>query len=66
MSKQHNIGRKSHVAQEAELQQNMPSIDQEMSNQPTRPSVHGRHISQRSKKEPPIKPSRRHKPTRIM
>jgi len=66
MSKDTNMGRASHLSQEAALQQNLPSVEAEVGDQPTRPTVHGRHISQNSKKEPPIKPSGTGKPRRIL
>jgi hypothetical protein len=66
MGKQQNMGRRSHLEQEAELEQNLASIEQEIGDQPARPSVHGHHISQRSKKEPPIKHTRSGKPHRLM
>jgi len=68
MSKQHNMGRGSHLSEEAERQESLVDINDEVLNdkQPTRPTVHERHISQNSKKEPPIKPNHGGKPIRVM
>jgi hypothetical protein len=43
MGKRQNIGRGSHLAQEAELQQNMPEVEAEIGEQPTRPTTHAHH-----------------------
>lgn len=60
------MGRGAHLSQEAELQQNLPGIDDEIGDQAIRPTVHAHHVNQGSKKEPPIKPSRRGRPHRII
>ena len=40
MPKSHNMGRKSHKVQAAELEQNMSGMNDELGTQPTRPTGH--------------------------
>lgn len=57
MTKNHNMGRRSHLEKEAELQEELPEIKQETGDQLVRPTLHAHHIDKGSKKEPPVKPT---------
>ena len=52
MTKQHNMGRKSHHAQDAQFNQNIKGLNDEIGEQPTRPSVGKQHPTKSSKEEP--------------
>jgi hypothetical protein len=52
MTKNHNMGRKSHHAQDAQYNQTMAGLSAEIGPQPTRPTV-GRQQSTKSSKELP-------------
>ncbi len=55
MTKNHNMGRKSHHAQDAQYDQNMSGLNEEITDQPTRPSV-GKQQSTKSSDEEPRQP----------
>jgi hypothetical protein len=52
MTKQHNMGRKSHKAQDAQLDQNLKGLQQDIGAQPTRPYVRQRQAKKSSGDEP--------------
>lgn len=60
MPKAHNMGRKSHHAQDAELEMNQPAIDAaDITDQPTRPMQHPSKSTKSSREEPMRRHSRR-------
>ena len=52
MTKNHNMGRKSHHVQDAQFDQNMAGLADEIGPQPTRPTV-GKQQATKSSKEIP-------------
>lgn len=56
MSKNQNMGRKSHHAQDAQYDQNIKQLDEEIGSQPTRPTV-GKQQATKSSKEQPRNPN---------
>jgi hypothetical protein len=65
MAKNH-MGRRSHLAQDVQFDQNSDGIDREVGDQPTRPTVHHHQATKNPKKEPPMKSSRTTKPHRAL
>jgi len=59
MTKNHNMGRKSHLAQDNELNQNRPAADAELNSQPTRASQHPQQGTKASGEEPMRRHGRR-------
>jgi len=52
MTKNHNMGRKSHHVQDAQWQQNLAGLSDELGSQPTRPSIHQQKPTKNSKEIP--------------
>jgi hypothetical protein len=66
MSQNQNMGRKSHIIQDAQFEQNAAGLQDEIGNQPSRPTVHSHKATKKIGKEPPIRSSSTERPRRIM
>jgi hypothetical protein len=49
MTKNRNMGRKSHLSQDAEFEQNVSRITDDIGEQPTRPTIHKQQATKSSK-----------------
>jgi hypothetical protein len=52
MTKNHNMGRKSHRVQDAQYEQNLSQLEDDINDQPTRPTLGKVQATKSSKEEP--------------